>query len=233
MENQKITYKEFIQNIIDTRGQWNIPDGEYYEAHHIIPKCLGGEPKSYHHGRKTIHDNIIWLYPQEHYKAHELLALENPDNFSLLTAWNRMICNKQGEYVSSEDYLFLRVEYSKRNSEFHKGRHLSEEARKKVSEFNKGKTFSPETRKKLSEAWKHRGPMSQEQRDYLSKLKLGKPNSMSRPVLCLETGKIYPMIMSAARDLNIPSSNISKNLTGGRKSAKGYHFKFMDIYEEI
>ena len=35
-------YKEFIENIIATRGQWNIPQGEYFEAHHIVPKCLGG-----------------------------------------------------------------------------------------------------------------------------------------------------------------------------------------------
>ena len=233
MIDPKLTYNEFIQNIIDTRGKWNIPEGEYYEAHHIVPKCLGGEPKSYHHGRKTKHENIIWLYPHEHYRAHELLALENPDNFSILSAWNRMVCNKQGEYVSEDGYTFLRTEFSKKNSEFHKGRHLSEEAKKKVSEFNKGKVFSPETRKKLSDAWKHRGPMSQEQRDYLSKIKKGKPNSTSRPILCIETRTIYPMIILASRDLNIHSSNIASQLTGRRKSAKGYHFKYIDIYEEI
>ena len=37
-----MTYNEFIQNILDTRGRFGIPDGEYKERHHIVPKCLGG-----------------------------------------------------------------------------------------------------------------------------------------------------------------------------------------------
>lgn len=52
-----MTYKEFIDNIINTRGQWNIPEGEYYEVHHIIPKCLGGLPQYYSHNMK--HSNLI------------------------------------------------------------------------------------------------------------------------------------------------------------------------------
>lgn len=54
-------YEKFIQGIIDARGQWNIPNGEYYENHHIVPKCMGGEPKDLKHGAK--HKNSIWLYP--------------------------------------------------------------------------------------------------------------------------------------------------------------------------
>ena len=37
-----ITYNEYILNIIATRGQWNIPEGEFFEGHHIIPKSCGG-----------------------------------------------------------------------------------------------------------------------------------------------------------------------------------------------
>lgn len=39
MEVINMTYSEFIQSIINTRGQWNIPDGEYFENHHITPRC--------------------------------------------------------------------------------------------------------------------------------------------------------------------------------------------------
>ena len=52
-----MTYNEFIQNIINTRGQWNIPANIYYEAHHIIPRCLGGLPNGCVH--KSKHPNII------------------------------------------------------------------------------------------------------------------------------------------------------------------------------
>ena len=39
-ERQK--HKEFIEDILNNRGRFNIPNGEYKERHHIIPKCLGG-----------------------------------------------------------------------------------------------------------------------------------------------------------------------------------------------
>ena len=87
-----MTYKEFIQNIIDTRGQWNIPEGEKFERHHIIPCCLGGEgdritnKNKSRFSKRSHHPNCIWLKPSEHIEAHRLLAEENPDNKSLLLA---------------------------------------------------------------------------------------------------------------------------------------------------
>lgn len=66
-------YKEFIQNIIDTRGQWSEEvrlSNRGYARHHIIPKCLGGEPKILNWDK---HPNIIWLYPAEHFIAHKLI----------------------------------------------------------------------------------------------------------------------------------------------------------------
>lgn len=80
-----MTYNEFIQNIINTRGQWSISQGEYFEAHHIIPRCLGGTGS-----KKTKHKNIIWLYPREHFVAHKLLAEENPTNYKLVYAYHMM-----------------------------------------------------------------------------------------------------------------------------------------------
>lgn len=41
-----VRYYNYIQNIIDTRGQWNIPNTEYWEGHHIIPNCKGGDGQS-------------------------------------------------------------------------------------------------------------------------------------------------------------------------------------------
>ena len=35
------TYKEFINSILESRGRFAC-GGEYYERHHIIPKCIGG-----------------------------------------------------------------------------------------------------------------------------------------------------------------------------------------------
>ena len=77
-----ITYNEYILNIIATRGQWNIPEGEFFEGHHIIPKSCGG---SGDYRKKDA--NIIWLYPKEHYIAHYLLTKENPDNLQFARAF--------------------------------------------------------------------------------------------------------------------------------------------------
>ena len=72
-----MTYEAFIQNILDTRGRFGIPDSEYKERHHIIPKCMNGSNDK---------DNLIDLYAKEHFIAHKLLAKENPCNFSLACA---------------------------------------------------------------------------------------------------------------------------------------------------
>ena len=71
-----IKYDEFIQNILNTRGRFACED-EYYERHHIVPRCLGGNNDE---------SNLIDLYAREHFIAHKLLALENPENFPVTFA---------------------------------------------------------------------------------------------------------------------------------------------------
>lgn len=73
-----MTYEAFIQNILDTRGRFGIPKGEYKERHHIIPKCMGGWDEE---------ENIIDLYAKEHFIAHKLLAEENPGNYKVFRAY--------------------------------------------------------------------------------------------------------------------------------------------------
>lgn len=70
------TYNEFIQKILSTRGRFAIKEG-YKERHHIIPKCMGGS---------NAEENLIDLTGQEHFIAHKLLYLENPQNLALASA---------------------------------------------------------------------------------------------------------------------------------------------------
>lgn len=159
-----MSYFEFIDNIIKTRGQWNIPNGEYWEGHHIIPKCMGGSGRT-----KQKHPNIIRLYPEEHYLAHKLLAIENPDNKSLVSAWEMMIHpkgNTKREYqISAEDYAISKKLWSQ---------YMSENNPLKESEpWNKGKTgvYSQETLEKIRAPRPHmRGiKKSQETKEKMSK----------------------------------------------------------------
>lgn len=100
------TYEEFIQNVLATRGRFACGD-EYHEKHHIKPKCMGGTNDK---------DNLIDLFAREHFEAHRLLALENPDNDKLIHAWTLMsrLNNHSGIYeLTSEEYEEARIAFSK------------------------------------------------------------------------------------------------------------------------
>lgn len=178
-------YKEFIQNILNTRGRFNCGD-EYHERHHITPKCLGGGNEE---------ENLIDLFAKEHFVAHKLLAQENPDNNSLVFAWTCMAFpnnNVQERYESTpEEYEEARKALSKAMS----GRTVSDETKKKQSNIAKerfsipennpfyGKRHTEETRNILSQ--KNKGKPSpnkgkqlpEETKQKISKAKKGKPLS--------------------------------------------------------
>ena len=90
-------YNSYINRILKSRE--NIKVEDLTHRHHIVPKCIGGtnEPS-----------NLIYLYHQEHYEAHRLLALENPDSYGLQYAWFLMAQPKPSiDYevtVTADDY---------------------------------------------------------------------------------------------------------------------------------
>ena len=138
----KETYEEFIDNILNTRGRFECGD-EYHERHHIVPKCMGG-------GNET--ENLIDLYAREHFIAHKLLALENPENDKLTYAWNRMCNSKNGNYqITAEEYEKARIAFSKFASESKKGKPRSKETCDKLSKYMKTQWENPEWRKNMLE----------------------------------------------------------------------------------
>lgn len=57
--------------------------GQYYERHHITPKCLGGTNDK---------ENLVLLTGREHFICHQLLHRAYPENIKLASAfWN--MCN--------------------------------------------------------------------------------------------------------------------------------------------
>lgn len=166
-----LTYNEYISQIIKERGQWNIPDGDYWEGHHIIPKCMGGTGST-----KNKDDNIIRLYAREHFIAHRLLAIENPTNYMLLNAYVMMAFPSsptQGgnRYeLTPEEYEEARIKWSKYVSEHNFG--LDENGHS----WSYGKTKETDKRilkiaLKLSESKKgiKLGPFTEEHKNNISK----------------------------------------------------------------
>lgn len=99
-------YEEFINSILESRGRFACGN-KYHEKHHIVPKCCNGLDDE---------GNLIDLFAQEHYEAHRLLAIENPNNKSLVSAWWLMSHiqgnNNQKWYkVSPEEYEESRIAF--------------------------------------------------------------------------------------------------------------------------
>ena len=159
MEN----YNEFIQNILDTRGRFGCGD-EYCERHHIVPKSMGGVDEA---------ENLIDLYAREHYEAHRLLALENPENDKLVYAWWCMSTMKskytEDRYeISADEYEEIKRAYAEMCSRKYTGegnpmygvhRYGSDNPMYDVHRYGKdnpmyGKHLSEEARRKIGEAHK-------------------------------------------------------------------------------
>lgn len=52
-----------------------------------------------------------------------------------------------------------------------------------------------------------------------------------RKILCIELDKAYKSTVQASKDLHIDSSSIAKCCRGERKTAGGYHWKYIEVME--
>lgn len=213
-EINKMTYKEFINSILETRGRFECGN-EYHERHHIKPKCMQGTNDK---------NNLIDLFAREHFEAHRLLALENPDNEKLVYAWwnmSHMNKAKQRNYeITAEEYEEAKLAFSKAISEEMKGRKFSDETLKKMKDTAKerfiipennpmyGKKHSEESKNKISEG--NRNP-SKETRRKMSNAK------DKKAVICLTTGIIYESVREAERQTGVDSGSIVKCCQGKKK----------------
>lgn len=142
-----MNYVKIYNNLIkkarlDTRAK---SKGIYYEAHHIIPRCIGGlgETRQWKH-----HPNIVLLTGKEHWLAHLLLIEIFPENKSLKLAVIKLAYKsgnqKKEIIVSGKQYERLRKEASLAQSFLMKGKPghgCSKETKLAVSRANKGKTY--------------------------------------------------------------------------------------------
>lgn len=121
----KNKYTTWYNNIITNAKYQNRKksDVDYYESHHIIPKCLGGIEE-------------VLLTAKEHYICHLLLCrmLVGPDKHKMINALIRMMysrSNGQKRYTS-RTYSLVRKLISEKNSEMFKGKPKSNSARKNM-----------------------------------------------------------------------------------------------------
>lgn len=231
-----MTYKDFIQNILNTRGRFNCGD-EYCERHHIQPKYLGGTNNQ---------ENLIDLFAKEHFIAHKLLAEENPNEIKLIQAYNIMAFTHNNDQtqrcaLTPQEYEEARIIISNALKEKYKdptqhpcyGTHLSEERKAFISQTNKGNKYclgrvlSQETKNKIGNANRNpsietRTKMSESQK---ARNLSGGNNPRTRKVIRLKYLKIYNCAKECANDNNI---NYSTFKVWVQKSKNG--FMYYDIY---
>jgi hypothetical protein len=110
-------YLNIYNNIIQKAKKCNrVKNKEiYYEAHHIIPKCMGGTGKT---SEWRTHENIVLLTPKEHFLCHMLLCEIYPNNIKLYQSLWLMSTNKNKKTgkrykVSSRTYERIKTKASK------------------------------------------------------------------------------------------------------------------------
>jgi hypothetical protein len=114
-------YKSHYQRLID-RSQRVKPEIGYFEHHHIVPRCLGG----------TDHrSNLVYLTPEEHYVAHQLLTKIYPEHRGL--SYAAMAMGAEGHKV----YGWLRRNYSKKCTGIPKSEAFKESMRKPKPQAHK------------------------------------------------------------------------------------------------
>lgn len=101
-----MNYKKIYNSLID-RGKNRILEG-YYERHHIIPKCMGGDDSK---------ENLVNLTPEEHYLAHQLLVKIYPENNGLIKAAAIMTVNRSNNKM----YGWIRRRFSEAQSDSQSG----------------------------------------------------------------------------------------------------------------
>lgn len=214
MEKEK--YDDYIARILSSREN-NKDIENYQEKHHIKPKCLGGTDSK---------DNLIYLYGQEHYYAHKLLAEEFPTSQELNWAWwNMCHCNidKRDIKISPDEYEDSRQRFAKTISEafsgsncYWYGKKQSEESNikrsnKLLGEKNHmyGKTHSQSTIDKIKA--NRKGVCT------------GFEHFRSRAVRCLETGLEFATATEAAAYYKLKSRSSITQCCKGAKESAGRH----------
>ena len=226
------TYEEFINNILETRGRFACGE-EYHERHHIVPKCIGGSNDE---------DNLIGLFAREHFEAHRLLALENPEVDSLVYAWWNMShinkANGRNYEISSEEYEEAKIAFSIMHSKRLKGMFAGEKNyfydTHMYGDKNPmfGKHHTEESKKKNSES--NKANWTDDKRKSFGEIRKGRNNPNSRMIYQYDKNgnfiRVWGSISDTSRSLNIDVSNISACARGKYKTAGGYIWRYTPDY---
>lgn len=143
--------QEYIA-IIHNRQQNPLPEGQYGERHHIIPRSCGGPDRKW---------NVVRLTPEEHFRVHCLLPeiyTTGVNHQKMVFARRFMAVSRKGIIIYPVEYGKIRREYAQEFSKMRKehpspgmtGKHHTEEWKKQQSERQTGFRHTEESKQKIS-----------------------------------------------------------------------------------
>jgi len=176
MDYDKI-YKALIKKAVIRNAKRD--KNNYYEEHHILAKCLGGDENS---------KNKVFLTAREHFLAHWLLVRANPGNFKLIYAWNCFcMSTHNGNRPTSRNYEIARLSFVKMLSENEEWKKKMRNSLKKKIWLKKGtetiRIFKDDIDEYLASGWvygriiKNRSSPSESTRKKMSIAMTGKKHS--------------------------------------------------------
>lgn len=123
-------------SLIERARNRSILPGVYFEHHHIIPKCLDGTDDI---------ENLVKLFPEEHYIAHLLLVKIYPDEKKLIYAARMMCIGSSNNRRSNKEYAWLKEKFI----QLKKGVPRTDEVKEKIKIGNLNKIVSESTKEKI------------------------------------------------------------------------------------
>jgi hypothetical protein len=140
-----MNYTKIYNSLITQAKNRQVDINQYYERHHIVPKCCNGEDTE---------SNTVLLTGREHYIAHLLLWKMFPSNSKLLFAF-RMMSHANNNGLRTYKYNARLYEAARQSlSTYLK---TNKEIGKKVSEALKGRKQNAEHVKKRMDSRKRNG----------------------------------------------------------------------------
>jgi len=221
--NYQLVYHNIINRArLENRRKYNKCNSNYvyYEAHHVIPKCIGGKGRT---SDWRWHKNIVLLTPREHFICHWLLTEIYPNNIKLASCFFRF-CQGRQKYHQGQNYYrpsSRMYEYA-RNKIITIG--ISDDTRNKMRASKLGDS-NPMRRPELS------GKNHHMNRPEVKKKVTGVNHYRSKSVKQLSLdGQLIRVWISpseAAKTLNFNQSNITSCCLGRYKSSMGYKWEYV------
>jgi hypothetical protein len=198
-------YKKIYDSLITKARNRTMPG--YYEKHHVVPRCLGGD---------DCPANLVRLTPEEHFVAHQLLVKMYPNNSKLAFAAHLMTTHTTNHRVSNKLYGWLR----RKLSEAMKRNYLENPSPEVQQGLFRGKSHSDESKELIS---KHTS--------------IALRQKMAKDIFCFNMQGVFlrkfTNLVEAAEFAETAPSNIKYCAEGKFKHIKGYLWSYTNVCPEI